>query len=108
MGEGEGVGMLRFARSGVGDLGEGEDAGEVGTGGFETRQEGVVEVVVWSDEEDIGLGTGSAIGPGLACGEMGGKGESEEGGAAVGRAVEEGEFVSREATGPEPGKGSDD
>ena len=105
MGEGEGSSALRCGRSGVGDMGEGEDAIEVSISGFETRQEGVMEAVVRRNEQDVALRTGRAIGPGLAGGKVSGQGEGEERGATARSAVEQGEFARRDATGPEPGEG---
>jgi len=37
MGEGKGAGTLRVDSSGVGDMGEGEDAVKVGSDGLQTR-----------------------------------------------------------------------
>ena len=107
MGQGEGAGALGCIGGGVGDMGEGQNPIWMGTGGFETWQEGITEVVVGGDEQDVAVRTGRAVGPRLAGGDMGGEGEGEEGGAATRSAVEEGEFTLRDATGPQPGERPD-
>ncbi len=78
---------------GIGEVSEGKDVALKGTGGFETRQQGVVEVVMEPDDKNLAVRTGRVIGPELAGGDVSGEGEAEEGGAATGCAIQEGEFA---------------
>src|SRR6266568_1028845 len=93
------------ARGGVEDVVESQDLVKFGTGGLQAGHEGVVEVVVGSNEQDGTLDAGSAVGQGQASGDAGGKHEDEEGGAAAGGTIQEGEFAQRDALWPEPGGG---
>ena len=58
------MGLLGSIGRGVTDVGEGHDMAITSTGGLQTWQEGIAEVVVGSDEQDIALNAGGAVGKG--------------------------------------------
>jgi len=104
-GKGEGtVSELDSVRVEAFDGVEEEDVAWVGSGGLELRFDGVAGVMVWSDEQGVALLAWGAIGKGVSAGEAGGKVDGEEGGAAVGVAVEESDGPAGDAVLPESGE----
>src|SRR5207237_1484650 len=67
--------------------------------------EGVGGGVVGSQEDNVPLLGGRAVGKGRAAGYAGGQGEGDEGEARSGGGIEQGEVTQGDATGPEPGEG---
>ncbi len=84
---------------------EGEDARGVGMGAGEGGVE-VIEIrVVGRNEDDGALTALRAIGHGLAGGDAGGEFGQELSFAGAGGSVEQGDGATRDAMGPEPGRG---
>ncbi len=82
-----------------------QEMGGIATGSFEARFEDVGGGVVGSEEQDVALLGGRAIGQGRATGDAGGQGEGQEGEARAGGGIEQGEVTQGDATGPQPGEG---
>ncbi len=79
-----------------------KDVGGIGTSGLKTRFDGITDIVVRGDEQDVALWTRSAIRPRGARREAGSQMKGKEGGATAGRTFKQGKFAERETLGPEP------
>src|SRR5947209_6788138 len=79
--------------------------GGIAADGLEARVEGISGRVVGSQQQDVASLGGGAIRQGRATGDAGGQGEGQEGEAAAGGSIQQGEMTLGDTTGPQPAEG---
>jgi len=102
LGERERAGAGQGPRSILDEGAEEQHLGGIASGGGEARFDGVSGRVIGGEEDDGAFLGGRAVRKGGAAGDTGGQGEGQEGEAAVGGAIEQGEVTKRDAARPQP------
>ena len=97
---GDGEGAPEWAA--VGDGQERDDAPGVATGGVDAGADGVVEVVLGGEDDDVAGSAGRPAGEGVAAGDASGELAEEGALAEAGIAVEDGDLAGGEPAGREP------